>query len=177
MSTLHHTPPDRHRISARPGTALALTALIANRTRASDPHANWSPHKRADHGQHRTNIFARPPPSRPKPRLPRAASATPRPTLSAVPTRHQLRPRPPLRRATSAIPPRTSSCASPPHGAPQDNIRRTILAAASFRKNGVEQRRGSNPGAPPPPAPTQRCSRGAHDRLSPSRCVSTRYRS
>ena len=29
MSTLHHTPPERHRITARPGTALTLTALIA----------------------------------------------------------------------------------------------------------------------------------------------------
>ena len=27
MSTLHHTPPDRQRIRARPGTALSLTAL------------------------------------------------------------------------------------------------------------------------------------------------------
>lgn len=29
MSTLQHTPSDRHRITARSGTALALTALIA----------------------------------------------------------------------------------------------------------------------------------------------------
>jgi hypothetical protein len=29
MSTLHHTPPNRHRIRSRPGTALTLTALIA----------------------------------------------------------------------------------------------------------------------------------------------------
>jgi hypothetical protein len=29
MSTLQDTPPDRHRIRARPGTALALGALIA----------------------------------------------------------------------------------------------------------------------------------------------------
>jgi len=29
VSTLQHTPPDRHRIKARPGIALALTTLIA----------------------------------------------------------------------------------------------------------------------------------------------------
>ena len=160
MSTLQqHTSPDRRRIAARPGTVLALSALIAIglallilcRPATAQPRRP----RAASHGHPR-----RPPPSPPKRRPQAAASATRPPTLSPVPRVRQLRPPPPSQRATSATQPRTSSCAFPPHGTAQDNIRPIILAVAPFRKTGWIKGGTPNQGPSTHPKPRHRNARG-----------------